>query len=134
MSLIVDASVAVKWFAEEPYSDKAEAVLAGDDDLIAPELVLAELGNALRKKAAQGILTREQAIDALRKAPSFFVRLYPLPNLALRATEIAIDLRHPVYDCFYLALAERERCPLVTADAALLRKAKKLKGVEVRTL
>lgn len=134
MSLIVDASVAVKWFAEEPLSDKAELVLAGPDDLIAPALVLAELGNALRKKAAQNILTREQAIDALREAPSFFVRLYPLPDLALRATEIAFDLRHPVYDCFYLALAERERLPLVSADERLLRKRRELKGIELRAL
>jgi len=134
MSLIVDASVAVKWFAEEPLSDKAEAVLAGPDVLIAPELVLAELGNALRKKAAQGILTREQAVNALREAPSFFVRLHPLPDLALRTTEIAFDLGHPVYDCFYLALAERERVPMVSADERLLSKRRALKGIELRKL
>lgn len=134
MSLIVDASVAVKWFAEEPHSDKAEAVLAGADDLIAPELILAELGNALRKKAVQDILTREQAINAIREAPSFFVRLYPLPDLALRATEIAFDLRHPIYDCFYLALAEREGLPLVSADERLLKKRRVLKGIELRKL
>jgi predicted nucleic acid-binding protein len=29
-------------------------------------------------------------------------------------------LRHPVYDCFYLALAEREDATLVTADRRLI--------------
>ncbi len=33
---------------------------------------------------------------------------------------MAVDLRHPVYDCFYLALAEAEEAPLVTADRRLL--------------
>ncbi len=134
MSLIVDASVAVKWFAEEPNSDKAERVLAGADDLIAPDLILAELGNALRKKAAQGIVTRDQALQAVREAPSFFARLYPLPDLSLRAAEIAFDLQHHIYDCFYLALAERERVPLVCADKDVIKKAKRLKGVEIRAL
>src|SRR3954452_24847074 len=134
MSLIVDASFAVKGFAQEPNSDKAEAVLAGPDELIAPELVLAELGNALRKKAVQGILGRKQALEAIAKAPTFFARLYPLPDLALRAAEIAFDLQHHIYDCFYLALAERERVPFVTADEDVIKKAKRLKGIEIRAL
>ena len=30
-------------------------------------------------------------------------------------------MRHGVYDCLYLALAERAGCPLITADEKLLR-------------
>jgi predicted nucleic acid-binding protein len=134
MSLIVDASVAVKWFAEEPHSDKAEAVLTGQDELIAPEFILAELGSALCKKAIQRIVTREQALQALAKAPTFFARLHPLPALALRAAEIAFDLQHHIDVCFYLALAERERVPLVRADKDVIKKAKRLKGIEIRAL
>ena len=134
MSLIVDASVAVKWFAEEPQSDEAEAILAGPDDLHAPDLILAELGNALCKKARLGLVTSEQALDALLRASAFFARLHPLPDLASRATEIAIDIEHSVYDCFYLALAERERLPMVSADRRLLRKKRMPRGIEVRAL
>ncbi len=36
---------------------------------------------------------------------------------------IAFLLRHPVYDCVYLALAERLQCRLVTADRKLQLKA-----------
>jgi predicted nucleic acid-binding protein len=39
----------------------------------------------------------------------------------LPALRIAISLQHPVYDCFYLALAQAEDCPLVTADQRFLR-------------
>jgi len=37
-----------------------------------------------------------------------------------RAFAIAIELRHPAFDCFYLALAERSTSPLVTADDRLI--------------
>lgn len=50
MSLIVDASVAVKWFSEEEQSDLAETLLASMELLIAPDLVIAEIGNALWKR------------------------------------------------------------------------------------
>ena len=42
--------------------------------------------------------------------------------LAPRATAMALDLDHAIYDCFYLALAEREDAPLVTADRRFLGK------------
>jgi len=39
-----------------------------------------------------------------------------------------------MYDCFYLALAEREHCTLITADRSLADAAKALKGIKVRAL
>jgi len=50
MSLIVDASVAVKWFSAEDGADRAEALFVAEPDLAAPELILAEVGNAMWKK------------------------------------------------------------------------------------
>ncbi|MGH6913872.1 MAG: type II toxin-antitoxin system VapC family toxin, partial [Geminicoccales bacterium] len=55
--------------------------------------------------------------DAL---PKLFAELWPTVWLAGRAFEIAAELRHPVYDCFYLALAESQDAPLITADRRLL--------------
>jgi predicted nucleic acid-binding protein len=54
--------------------------------------------------------------------------------LHARALKIAIALKHPIYDCFYLALAERERAPLISADKKLIAAAKRAKGIEVRAL
>jgi predicted nucleic acid-binding protein len=45
--------------------------------------------------------------------------------LLARAMEVARLLKHPVYDCVYLALAERERATVVTADARLLQQARR---------
>ncbi len=132
MSLIVDSSVAVKWVANEPGSDRARALYLSDE-CWAPSLIIAEVGNALWKKQRMKIVGIEQATAALRALPDR-IRLFDIADLALRAFAIATDLDHPIYDCFYLALAERERCAMVTADQRLLSAAKRAKGIEVRKL
>ncbi|HEY5047864.1 MAG TPA: type II toxin-antitoxin system VapC family toxin [Rhizomicrobium sp.] len=60
--------------------------------------------------------------DAL---PKRFTVIVPLRILAARAGEIAVELDHPVYDAFYIALAEQEHCVLVTADDRLFRKTRR---------
>lgn len=132
MSLIVDSSVAVKWVADEPASDRARALYLADD-CWAPSLIMAEVGNALWKKQRMKLVTLAQATAALRALPDR-LRLFDTTDLAPRAVALAIELDHPIYDCFYLALAERERVPLVCADGPLIAKAKKLKGIDVRKL
>jgi len=133
MSLIVDASIAVKWVVEEPGSGAVKAVLSSGERLIAPDLVLAEIGNAIRKKLSHGIIPREQALLAGRTAERAFDELVPIRLLAVGAIELALDLNHPVYDCFYLALAARERMPLITADDRL-RAAAERANVDARPL
>jgi predicted nucleic acid-binding protein len=133
MSLIVDASVAVKWVVEEPGSDAAAAVLSSGERLIAPDLVLAEIGNAVRKKLSHGIIPREQAVLAARTAERAFDELVPIRLLAASAIELALGLNRPVYDCFYVVLAARERMPLITADDRL-RAAAERANVEARPL
>jgi predicted nucleic acid-binding protein len=132
MSLIVDASVAVKWVADEENSSRARALYLADD-CMAPDLIIAEVGNAMWKKQRRNLVTAEQMKAAMLALPDR-LHLFDMVELAPRAAEIAIKLDHPIYDCFYLALAERERCALVSADAKLLAAAKKLKGIEVRKL
>ena len=48
MTLVVDASVAAKWVLPEPQSDRAEELRLTGEPIIAPELVFAEIGNAVR--------------------------------------------------------------------------------------
>lgn len=133
MTLIIDASVAVLWTLQQAGSDRA-AALSRETSLIAPSIILAEIGNAIWKAVRRGDLPSTEAATAIEIASGPLDLLIPSEELHRRALEIAIDLDHPIYDCFYLALAERERCPLVTADERLLKAVKKLKGVEVRKL
>jgi predicted nucleic acid-binding protein len=134
VTLVVDASVATKWVLPEDGSDRAIALRRPGEEFVAPGLIAAEIGNAVWKRVTWKDFSTADALRALEIAMVHFSRLMPMEGLAMRATEIAIELRHPIYDCFYLALAERERCPLVTADKRLLAAAKKLKGIEVRKL
>jgi len=133
MTLVVDASVATLWVLEQDGTPRALAV-RNEDSLIAPSLIAAEIGSALWKAVRRGHVKRADAATALDAALLAFEALIPLEELRARALELAMELEHPIYDCFYLALAERESAPLVTADAALAAKAKRAKGIEIRKL
>ena len=114
MSLVVDASVAVKWVISEAGSEAADALL--DQDLMAPVLWLAEAANALWRKAHTREITAEEAnarLSELRKAPVASLSMEPYLE---RALELAVEIDHPVYDCIYLALALHHRTHVVTAD------------------
>jgi predicted nucleic acid-binding protein len=132
--MVVDASVAAKWLLPEPGSDAATALRMQDNDLIAPALVLAELGSAFWKSAMRGDLAGQDIVQMLRTAAGHYNRLIAVEAISAQAMALAIELRHPIYDCFYLALAERERAPLISADKRLLAAAKRAKGIEIRTL
>ncbi|MFZ0610404.1 MAG: type II toxin-antitoxin system VapC family toxin [Xanthobacteraceae bacterium] len=134
MALVVDASVAVKWVVPEVGSERATAIRAMDEDLIAPSLVYAEIGNAIWRAVLRGEMTAPEARQQLRAAVAHYRHIVPLQDLADDALALATRLRHPIYDCFYLALADRERCALITADARLIAMAKSVKGIEVRRL
>jgi predicted nucleic acid-binding protein len=118
--LVLDASVAVKWFVEEPGTAAAMALLAQDESLIAPDLLVAEVANVAWKHLMRGDLELRQLAHVPEAVAKMFAELWPTVWLASRAFEIAAELRHPVYDCFYLALAEGEEATLVTADRRLI--------------
>lgn len=117
--LVVDASVAIKWFIQQQASEEARAIAGPHAVLVAPELVLAEIANALWKYVRSERLASEDARIMLARAHSVFACLTPLSEVALPAFDLAASLNHPVYDCCYIALAHREAAPLVTADKRL---------------
>ncbi len=115
---VVDASVVVKWLVTEEFSDEAARLLEGGSTLAAPELVFAEVANALWALRRRGDVSDEDvaaAVDALKAAP--LATPFSMPQLAAAAARLAADVDHPVYDCFYLALAIQTGYPVVTADA-----------------
>lgn len=122
MTLVVDASVAVRWLFSMDRSDRAEALLGSGERIVAPDLVIPEITNALWKSVAFGDRTPQTARTILGQAARHFDELAPSILLKDRALAIALDLRHAACDCFYLALAELRDCQLVTADDRLLRR------------
>lgn len=120
--LVVDASVAVKWFVDEPGTAEALELFTESTRFIAPELVIAEVANVLWRHLARGELETPQVAHIPEALPRVFAELRPLAPLSSRALKIGTDLGHPVYDCFYLALAEAERTSMITADRRLVGK------------
>lgn len=119
MTLVVDASVALKWFVDEALSATAHELLRRSELLFAPDLIIAEIGNTVWRKAIRNEMSQGQANDILAAMRSGEVALYPSTDLAQRALGIALVLNHPVYDCLYLACAELVDGVLVTADERL---------------
>jgi predicted nucleic acid-binding protein len=133
MTLVVDASVAALWVLNQEHSADALAVKS-EAPLIAPSLIAAELGSAIWKAVRRGDVSKDNGLIAIRDALLPFEALVPMEDLRTRAFELAVELDHPIYDCFYLALAERERAPLITADRRLLAAARRAKGIAVKAL
>lgn len=119
MTLVVDSSVVLKWYVAEPESERASRLIGRA--LLAPDLVVAEVANALWKKVQRGEIGKEQT-SAVLPHLSGAVLLVPFVGLADRALEIALELRHPVYDCFFLALCEEAAAEMVTADGRLVER------------
>jgi predicted nucleic acid-binding protein len=113
--------VAIKWFLTEPDSEHAEALLISGTRLIAPDFLMAEVANAAWKAWWRSQLSAADFDKVVRKLPLAFDHIFPSALLAGRASEIARELEHPAYDCFYLALAEDQGAALVTADRRLMK-------------
>jgi predicted nucleic acid-binding protein len=123
MTVVVDASVALKWYLTEPGTDAALALLQQTPRLMAPHLIVAEVCRGAWKAWKRGEIPAEQAASIARNVGRrFAVGLFPLGTLAYRASMLATELDYSTYDCFYLALAEREKGQVVTADARLTRR------------
>lgn len=117
--MVVDSSVLVAALVDSgPAGQWAERVVAAGD-LAAPELIMAEVANVLRRLELDGTLSRAAADAAWSDLLALDLHLLPFAALADRIWE----LRHNVtaYDAWYVALAEALNQPLATLDARLAR-------------
>lgn len=122
---VVDASVVIDWIAPGvdprlPSGRLLDRLAVEDAELLAPRLLMEEVSNALLTGIRRGRWTGAAADTArslLRQLP---VRLVDEPRDLDRAWDLARRYdNHPVYDMLYVAVAERRRTQLVTADATL---------------
>jgi predicted nucleic acid-binding protein len=128
MRTLVDASVAVKWYLPEPGERAAMRVLAegiaGSRELLAPDWIVAEVANALRKKVKReecGEMEAQAILEAFETDTPELIESVPLVP---RALELSLRLDESVYDCLYVAAAIESEAALVTADARLARAAR----------
>jgi|SRR6185369_13505561 len=114
--IVVDASVAIKWYVPEIHSPAAVRLLEGDFVLCAPDLIGPELANALWKKVRRNEITHAEGDEILAAFDKLQMELGPTRPLLAAAYAAAIALDRTVYDCLSVALAVAQNCPLFTAD------------------
>jgi predicted nucleic acid-binding protein len=119
--IIIDASVAVKWVVPEDGTEAATKLL-NEEDLAAPALWLAEAANALWTKATRGEASADEARERAQVLASAPVASIALPLLLPVAVSLALELRHPIYDCFYLSAALQRDTYVCTADRRFAEK------------
>lgn len=121
--IVVDASVAVKWFVAETGHQEADKVLSDHPDMIAPDRLLLEVANTLLRKFQRREIEQAQASAALVRLPTLFAEIVPSQAILTQAYGLALSMKHQIYDCAYLALAVTRNSRMITADTAFAAKA-----------
>lgn len=124
---VVDANVVAKWYLVEKFSEQAPRLrdmhVSGEIELVAPELLIFEVLNAIRYSGAFSLKELQQVATSLL---SYGIRFYPIKrNLAERVVEISVENDITVYDASYIALSEELGAVMYTADESFIKRVKK---------
>jgi predicted nucleic acid-binding protein len=139
--VVLDASVVLKWMladpASEPDTDKAilvvQSVVQGRLEILQPLHWLVETAAVLARLSPQTALQDVGMLSAMQ------FPVWDEPSLMQRATELAIESGHHLFDTLYHAVAlEHKDALLVTADMRYLQKVKRYGSIlalgEVETI
>ena len=130
--LVLDASVIIKWFKQEIYTEIATKIkddfVNGIHEIVVPDLILYEITNGMRydKKFDANLI--KESLDNLLKMEIDIV--IPSKDLISRAIEISYSSNVTIYDAIYIALAELNDAIFITADETLYKKSKRMKFVK----
>lgn len=121
--MIIDTSVAVKWFYDEAETPRALRLFEGIMDhsirAVVPDLLFYEFANVLKTKGKADRSKTEGALAALHELPWTIVE--PDQHFMSHALQVAEQYSISVYDAAYVALAFEWEMPLITADERLAR-------------
>ena len=116
--VVLDSSVVVKWFSTEIKTDEAlklrDSYVQGSLKLSVSEVLIAEVGNALRYKPDYDKEKLRKALSSLLGLHLSIIHL--TENIVTRTVEIAYEGKVTFYDALPVALAEHQKAICITAD------------------
>jgi predicted nucleic acid-binding protein len=123
-TLVLDASVIVKWYSEEEDSDKALEIrdhfFKGKMKVLVPDLLFYEVANALRYNQ---VLSEDEITSAIEDLYEIgFERMIMDKSLLIKTVSLAMKSDISVYDASYVSLAEQTECKYITADLKVTEK------------
>ncbi len=115
-TLVVDASVAAKWFLPELDAAAALRLLDERRRLAAPDLIYCEVGNIIWKHRSRDLLSEDEAAQMVEDFLAMPLEVHDSAFLLASALEIAVATKRTVYDSLHVALAMELDATVVTAD------------------
>ena len=123
MLLVVDSNVVAKWFFPEELQQQALALysdwISKTVDLVAPDLIVAEVSNITWKKQRLSLITPAEATSTIEDLLLLSIPIVESQTILRQAYSLASRFDRTVYDALYLALAASMPAILVTADLRL---------------
>jgi predicted nucleic acid-binding protein len=118
--IVLDANIAAKWYLPERGTDSALELMTGPNRLFAPELIRLEVLSAITRQVRIGEATSTETKAQCQRWLDYLneggVVLIPEAELLHEAIDLAAKLKHPLFDCMYLAAARQLEAPILTAD------------------
>ncbi len=129
LRFVVDASVGIKLFVDEPLSDRAHALLARltedpPTEFYAPDLFYIECANILLKYVRRFGRSLKDSQADLADLSKLAIKPVSTADLMQDALLLASEKNLTAYDACYAALAQRLNIPLITADEPMTQAVK----------
>lgn len=123
---VLDASVGIKLFVEEEFSDKVHSLfarLAEDSrtEIHVPDLFYVECANILLKYTRRYKLPLENALEDIKDLNELSLIAASTSELIEDALQLAVERNLTAYDACYAVLARKLKLPLITADEPLAK-------------
>lgn len=129
-TVVVDTSALVDLLIGPTELGRAVAERLRGCDLVAPDLMFAEVANVLRKLRLRGLLSEAEASMAYAELLELPIESWPFETVEHRVWELRPGLS--AFDATFVALAELLTAPLVTSDGRLARAVEALPAARIR--
>ena len=121
--IVIDASALASFILLEPGWEKIAPYVK---HCVSVDHVVKEVTNAIWKAYVTGRISRKNAEEkhrALMKLIGVNIKLYSEEQIIFDALKLSMELKLPIYDTLYIALAKKLKLPLLTLDLKQKRKA-----------